>query len=67
MQGLVSQKPESLEDDDGDDIHSDDGDDIHSDDGDDVHSDDGDDVQKLRLSLVKTMEMSDSYAQSDLF
>ena len=59
MQGLVSQKPESLEDDDGDDIHSDD--------GDDVHSDDGDDVQKLRLSLVKTMEMSDSYAQSDLF
>ena len=51
MQGLVSQKPESLEDDDGD----------------DVHSDDGDDVQKLRLSLVKTMEMSDSYAQSDLF
>ena len=59
MQGLVSQKPESLEDDDGDDIHSDD--------GDDVHSDDSDDVQKLRLSLVKTMEMSDSYAQSDLF
>ena len=59
MQGLVSQKPESLEDDDGDDIHSDD--------GDDVHSDDGDDVQKLRLSLVKTMEMSDSYAQSALF
>ena len=59
MQGLVSQKPESLEDDDGDDIHSDD--------GDDVHSDDGDDVQKLRLSLVKTMEMSDSDALTDLF
>ena len=59
MQGLVSQKPESLEDDDGDDIHSDD--------GDDVHSDDGDDVQKWRLSLVKTMEMSDSDAHADLF
>ena len=59
MQGLVSQETESLEDDDGDYIHSDD--------GDDVHSDDGDDVQKLRLSLVKTMEMSDSNAQADLF
>ena len=44
MQGLmVSQKPESLED------------------------DDGDDVQKWRLSLVKTMEMSDSDALTDLF
>ena len=41
MQGLVvSQKSESL----------------GEDDGDDVHSGDGDDVQKWRLSLVKTME-----------
>ena len=51
MQGLLSQKPESLE----------------NDDGDDVHSGDGDDAQKWRLSLVKTMEMSDSNAQADLF
>ena len=47
----MSQKPKSLE----------------NDDGDDVHSGDGDDAQKWRLFLVKTMEMSDSNAQADLF